>query len=65
MNVQFGQYSLNHGERVVEGPSGTVELSARSFDILVLLLDRPREVVSKDEILSTVWPGVVVEENTL
>ncbi|MFN4141984.1 MAG: winged helix-turn-helix domain-containing tetratricopeptide repeat protein [Aestuariivirga sp.] len=52
-------------ERAVEGPAGSVSLSARSFDILVLLLSKPSQVVSKDEILSAVWPGVVVEENTL
>ena len=49
----------------MSGPDGPVDLGARSFDILCLLLDRPGEVVGKDEILARVWPGVVVEENTL
>jgi TolB-like protein len=65
MDVQFGPYRLNLRERKVAGPSGPVELSGRSFDILVLLLGRANEVVGKDEIFSAVWPGVVVEENTL
>jgi TolB-like protein len=42
-----------------------VELSARSFDILTLLLDRPGEMVSKDALFAAAWPGLVVEENTL
>jgi TolB-like protein len=63
--MQFGPYVLKRQERVVEGPSGPVELSARAFDILCLLLDKPGEVVSKEAIFAAVWPGVVVEENTL
>src|SRR5690606_15696455 len=37
----------------------------RSFDILALLVQRPDEVVGKDELFEAVWPGLVVEENTL
>jgi TolB-like protein len=40
-------------------------LSARSFDILATLLERPDEVIGKTELFDTVWPGMVVEENTL
>lgn len=63
--MQFGQYRLKHKERLVEGPDGPIELSARAFDILCLLLGKPGQVLSKDEIFGAVWPGVVVEENTL
>src|SRR5690606_14668409 len=60
----FGQYRLNLSERLLLGPDGAIELSARSFDILALLLSRPDEVIRKTELLETVWPGLVVEENT-
>ena len=65
MEIAFGPYRLKRQERRIEGPSGPVELSARAFDILCLLLDKPGEVVSKEAIFAAVWPGVVVEENTL
>jgi TolB-like protein/tetratricopeptide (TPR) repeat protein len=42
-----------------------VDLSARSFEILALLLARPDEVIGKAELFEAVWPGLVVEENTL
>ena len=42
-----------------------MDLSARSFDILALLLARPDEVIGKAELFEAVWPGLVVEENTL
>lgn len=65
MDVDFGNFSLKRTERVLLGPQGPVELSARSFDILAVLLERPDEVVGKTELFDAVWPGVVVEENTL
>ncbi|HRX37336.1 MAG TPA: winged helix-turn-helix domain-containing protein [Aestuariivirga sp.] len=65
MDQRFGGYLLKRRERQLEGPGGPVELSARSFDILCALLDRPGDVIAKDDIFAIVWPGVVVEENTL
>lgn len=65
MDLQFGSYRLKRAERLLLGPEGPVELSARSFDILAILLGRPDEVIGKTELFDTVWPGVVVEENTL
>ena len=65
MDLQFGQYRLKLAKRELEGPGGPLELSARSFDILVLLLSKPNEVISKNDIFDVVWPGLVVEENTL
>ena len=63
--VEFGNYRLNRAERLLIGPEGPVELSARSFDILAMLLEKPDEVIGKTELFDTVWPGLVVEENTL
>ncbi|WP_442582297.1 winged helix-turn-helix domain-containing tetratricopeptide repeat protein [Mesorhizobium sp. ASY16-5R] len=65
MDLEFGNYRLKRAERLLLGPDGPVALSARSFDILALLLDRPDEVVGKSDLFDAVWPGVVVEENTL
>jgi TolB-like protein len=65
MDWEFGNYRLKRAERLLIGPAGPVELSARSFDILDTLLRKPDEVVAKGELFDTVWPGLVVEENTL
>lgn len=65
MDWEFGNYRLNRAKRLLIGPEGPVELSARSFDILDVLLGKPDEVVGKDDLFDAVWPGLVVEENTL
>jgi len=65
MDLQFGQFRLRPRERQLAGPGGPVELSARSFDILQVLLGRPNEVIGKEALFEAAWPGLVVEDNTL
>ncbi len=65
MELQFGDYRLRLHERQLVGPEGPIEINGRSFDLLRTLLERPMELVSKAELFDSVWPGVVVEENTL
>lgn len=52
-------------ERELRGPEGAVELGDRSCDVLVTLLASAGQVVTKQELMDAVWPGIVVEENTL
>jgi predicted ATPase/DNA-binding winged helix-turn-helix (wHTH) protein len=40
-------------------------VGARAFDLLMALVERRDRVVSKNELLDVVWPGLVVEENNL
>jgi adenylate cyclase len=65
MDIRFGEYLLSRQERQLHGPEGTVELGDRSCDILVALLASAGMVVTKQDLMDAVWPGVVVEENTL
>ena len=65
MDTAFGPYRLKRQERRLEGPDGVIELSTRSFDLLCVLLEGAGEVVTKDALFAAVWPGVIVEENTL
>jgi adenylate cyclase len=42
-----------------------LNLGSRATDILTILVDRAGELVSKEEIIATVWPGTVVEDSNL
>src|SRR5262249_23303196 len=42
-----------------------VQLGSRARDILWVLASANGEVVSKDELMTRVWPGLVVEENNI
>lgn len=52
-------------ERRILVKGEAVVLGARAFDLLLALMENRDRVLSKDELLALVWPGVVVEENNL
>jgi TolB-like protein/DNA-binding winged helix-turn-helix (wHTH) protein len=42
-----------------------VEIGSRALDILGVLLQKPGDLVSRDEIMAAAWPGTVVEDHNL
>lgn len=61
----FGKVELRLGERLLLVDGLPVGLGSRGFDLLKALVAKRDRVVSKDELLDEVWPGLVVEENNL
>src|SRR5258708_12346944 len=64
-SYRFGTVEVRPSERqlLVEGKPAAV--GARAFDVLMALIDHRDRVVTKNELLDMVWPGLVVEENNL
>ena len=50
---------------LVLGDGTPVPLTSKAFDTLVLLIANRDRVVTKDELLRSVWPDVAVEEGNL
>ncbi|MBS7542835.1 ATP-binding protein [Ancylobacter oerskovii] len=63
--LTFGPFKLSVAKRLLEKNGSPVRLGARAFDILVALIERPGEVVSKQELVSRAWPNITVEEVAL
>ncbi len=63
--LRFGRFELQRSERRLLIDSRPVLLGARAFDLLVVLAERPGELVGKNELLDRVWPGLVVEEGNI
>jgi len=63
--ILFGSYRLVPSERALFNSEQPVRLSGRAFDLLLALLERPGEVLSKDELIARVWPRTCVEEGNL
>ena len=61
----FGPFRLLAERRELLLNDTTVKVGARALDILLVLLKRHGRLVTKDELMSEVWPGRVVEENNL
>jgi signal transduction histidine kinase len=63
--VAFGRFRLRATERLLEKDGARLKLGSRALDILIALVERAPEVVSKKELLARVWPDLVVEEGSL
>ena len=61
----FGPFQLVVGSRLLLANGEPIQLGSRAIDLLLTLLRRRGQVVTKDELLAEAWPGTVVEENSL
>jgi DNA-binding winged helix-turn-helix (wHTH) protein len=59
------RFTVDPLEGTVAGPGGTVRLEPKVMEVLGVLSRNPGRVVTRDELLNTVWPDVVVTEHTL
>ena len=63
---QVHEFVVETGPRRLLGPGGRpVELTPRLFDALLFMVEHPGELLSKERLLDALWPGLVVEENSL
>ncbi len=63
--LSFGPFSLLTAERLLKKADESIPLGGRALDILIALVERAGEVVTHRELISTVWPGVTVEDANL
>ena len=64
-SYRFGTVEVRPGERQLLVQGRPAAVGARAFDLLLALIEHRDRVVTKDELLEQVWPGLVVEENNL
>jgi predicted ATPase len=61
----FGPFVVVPAQRILLEDGRKVRLGSRALDILITLLGRAGEVVSKSELMSVAWPNLHVEEANL
>jgi len=61
----FGQYRLDTHERILVAGGQTVPLSPKAIETLIALVRGRGRVVTKEELLQTVWPDTFIEEGVL
>jgi non-specific serine/threonine protein kinase len=59
-SYRFGQFELQPGERLLLAAGGPVAVQRRALDVLIALVERAGHLVSKDELLSLVWPKLLI-----
>jgi DNA-binding winged helix-turn-helix (wHTH) protein/Tfp pilus assembly protein PilF len=63
--LTFGPYRLNVLSRVLMRDEQLVPLPSKAIDVLLVLVKRCGEVVSKNDLMEAVWPDAFVEEGNL
>ncbi len=62
---EFNEFRINVAERLLQRRGADVPLPPKVFDLLLALVERHGQVVTKDQLLSEVWPDTFVEETNL
>jgi DNA-binding winged helix-turn-helix (wHTH) protein/pimeloyl-ACP methyl ester carboxylesterase len=62
---RFGPFHLDVRERRLSCGNEVIPLRLKVFDTLLVLVENAGRLVTKQELLDTVWPGTAVEENNL
>ncbi len=62
---RFANFEFDESSRELRAGGVLVELEAKPLEVLLQLLLRAGEVVTKEELLETAWPGVTVVEGSL
>ncbi|MGD1070213.1 MAG: tetratricopeptide repeat protein [Bryobacteraceae bacterium] len=62
---EFGSIRIDPCKRTIGRNGENIPFPSRAFDVLLLLLQRRGELVTKEELLSRIWPNTHVEEANL
>src|SRR5258707_3142287 len=63
--VAFGRFRVLPRRRELLADGQPVKLGGRAFDVLLALIEARGAVVTKDALMTRVWPDRIVEENAL
>jgi TolB-like protein/DNA-binding winged helix-turn-helix (wHTH) protein/cytochrome c-type biogenesis protein CcmH/NrfG len=62
---RFEDFLLDPARRSLTRGAQRVELRPKSFDVLVVLVRSAGRALAKDDIVKTVWPGLIVTDESL
>ena len=62
---RFGEFALDPRSRVLRRAGQRVPLTPKAVDVLSILVERPGQIVTREELIEAVWPDSYVEESNL
>jgi Tol biopolymer transport system component/DNA-binding winged helix-turn-helix (wHTH) protein len=62
---EFGPFRLDAANRLLLRDGEIVPLKPKVFDTLLVFVEQPGQVISKNELMERIWQDTVVEENNL
>jgi DNA-binding winged helix-turn-helix (wHTH) protein len=65
IDVSFGPFRLLPTQFLLLEGGKPVSIGSRALEILMVLLERPGELISKEQLMARVWPNIFVEPANL
>ncbi|MFY9756444.1 MAG: transcriptional regulator, partial [Pseudolabrys sp.] len=65
MQFVFGDHTLDGDRRELLRGSESIAVEPQVFDLLIFLVENRDRVVSKDDLIASIWHGRVVSDSTL
>ncbi|MGA8695971.1 MAG: winged helix-turn-helix domain-containing protein, partial [Xanthobacteraceae bacterium] len=65
MILSFSEYEIDVERREIRRAKTLVHVEPQVFDLLVYLVENRDRVVSKDDLIASVWGGRIVSDSTL
>lgn len=62
---RFGDFTLNVEDHSLTRGEENIPLTPKMFDLLLVLVQNPRKVLTKEFLLESVWPNSFVEEGNI
>jgi DNA-binding winged helix-turn-helix (wHTH) protein len=62
---EFGPFRLDAAKRLLRRDGEVVPLKSKDLDLLLALIERSGQVLTKDDLITQVWPDSFVEEGNL
>jgi len=62
---EFGAFRLDPSERIFTRKGERIPLAPKAFETLLILVQHHGHLLTKDELIKTLWPDTIVEENNL
>lgn len=63
--IQFGQFLFDLRDQRLIGPHGQIPLNLKSAEVFAYLVQRPGQIIPKEELLNAVWTGTAVTDDAL
>lgn len=63
--IDFGQFTIDPDQRQLFKNGRPTKLAPKTFEVLIRLAQAPNEVVTKDQLIGSVWPDSFVEDANL
>ena len=63
--MKLGRFDIDLGMRRLRLDGQSVRLGSRAFDILAVIVSANGRLVTRDELMKAVWPGIIVEEGNI